>query len=503
MGPVLAIAQASQMRHRGCVGANPATLAPRVAATDLLFRPAHELADLVRGGQVSARELVDASLARIEALDGRVNAFVHVDAGGARAAADAIGPGDRRPYAGVPVAIKNNRAVAGFPLTLGAEFTGDLTAGHDHNVTRRLRDAGLVIVGATTLPEWGILPVTESRRLGPTRNPWDLTRTPGGSSGGSGAAVAAGMVPLAHGNDGGGSIRIPAACCGLVGLKPQRGRISLAPDAGEQFLVQDGMLTRTVAETASLLDLLCGPEIGDASWAPPPSEPFALQAAREPGRLRIAMTWATPLEGAEVDPVCVQAVEGAAALLESLGHEVVQVDPPWTRPGLLDLFTAAFGPAVATQIGALERIHGRAATGQDMEPLSWGLWAGAKATDCITQRLAVLQLQSYAREIVAWCTDYDAVLTPALAEAPVEIGTIDACSTDPMGDFARSGQFTPYTAISNVTGSPAISLPLYQREDALPLGVQLIGQPVGEGGLLALAAQVEAAHPWADRRPAL
>ncbi|HEV2819474.1 MAG TPA: amidase [Solirubrobacteraceae bacterium] len=472
-------------------------------ATDLLFRPAHELADLVRGGEVSARELVDASLARIETLDGRVNAFVHVDARGARAAADAIGAGDRRPYAGVPVAIKNNRAVAGFPLTLGSEFSGDLIAGHDHNVTRRLRAAGLVIVGSTTLPEWGILPVSESRRLGPTRNPWDLTRTPGGSSGGSGAAVAAGMVPLAHGNDGGGSTRIPAACCGLVGLKPQRGRISPAPDAGEQFLAQDGMLTRTVAETAALLDLLAGPEVGDASWAPPPTEPFAVQAGREPGGLRIAMTWSPPLEGATADPVCVQAVHDAAALLGSLGHEVVEADPPWTRPGLLDLFTAAFGPAVATQIGALERVNARPATAQDMEPLSWALWEGAKATDCITQRLAVLELQSYARRVVAWCTDYDAVLTPALAEAPVQIGTIDACSADPMGDFARSGRFTPYTAVSNVTGSPAISLPLYQREDCLPLAVQLVGQPAGEGALLALAAQLEAAHPWAARRAPL
>jgi amidase len=474
-----------------------------VAATDLLFRSADELAGLVRGGEVSARELVDASLERIEAVDNKVNAFVHVDARGARATADAIGPGDERPYAGVPVAVKNNRAVAGFPLTLGAAFTGDLTPGHDHNVTRRLRGAGFVVVGATTLPEWGILPVTESRRSGPTRNPWDLARTPGGSSGGSSAAVAAGMVPLAHGNDGGGSIRIPAACCGLVGLKPQRGRISAAPDAGDQFLVQDGVLTRTVAETAALLDLLAGPQLGDASWAPPPAEPFAVQAAREPGRLRIAMTWATPLEGAAVDPVCVQAVRDAAALAQSLGHDVVEADPPWTDSGLLHLFTAAFGPAVAIQVGILERINGRAATAHDMEPLSWAIWEGAKGTDCITQQLAVLQLQSYARGIVAWCAGYDAVLTPALAEAPVQIGTIDACSQAPMRDFARSGHFTPYTAISNITGSPAMSLPLYQRDDGLPLAVQLIGQPAGEGALLALAAQLEAAHPWADRRAVL
>ena len=250
-------------------------------------RPVAELAALVRGGELSARELVDASLRRIEALQPHVNAFVDVDHEGARVAADAIAPGDARPFAGVPIAIKDISAVAGLRLTRGAHADGLHSPPHDHYAVRRLRAAGFVIVGTTTLPEWGILPVTEPRRFGPARNPWDLARTPGGSSGGSAAAVAAGMVPIAHGNDGGGSIRIPAACCGLVGLKPQRGRVSPAPDAGESFLLQDGVLTRTVRETALLLDLLAGPEPGDASWAPPPAEPFAATAAREPGRLRI------------------------------------------------------------------------------------------------------------------------------------------------------------------------------------------------------------------------
>src|SRR4051794_17585843 len=207
-----------------------------------MVRPVGELAALVRDGELSARELVDASLARIDALQPAVNAFVDVDHEGARGAAGAIGPGDARPFAGVPIAIKNNRAVRGMRLTLGADLTGDRIAAHDHNVTRRLRDAGFVIVGTTCLPEWGIMAVTETRRFGPTRNPWALDRSPGGSSGGSAAAVAAGMVPIASANDGAGSTRIPAACCGLVGLKPQRGRISHAPLVGESFLVQDGVL---------------------------------------------------------------------------------------------------------------------------------------------------------------------------------------------------------------------------------------------------------------------
>ena len=219
--------------------------------SDLLFRPASELAGLVRSGQLSARELVQASLDRIEALDPELNAFVDVYAEDALAAADEIGAGDERPFAGVPIAIKNNRAIAGKRLTFAADFFGDWEAPYDHNVVRRFKEAGFVVVGSTTLPEWGILPWTNTKRFGPTRNPWDPTRTSGGSSGGSATAVAAGMVPIAHANDGGGSTRIPAACCGLVGLKPQRNRISLAPETGESFLAVDGVLTRTVGDTAA------------------------------------------------------------------------------------------------------------------------------------------------------------------------------------------------------------------------------------------------------------
>ncbi len=469
---------------------------------DLTHRPVDELAGLVRSGDLSALELVDAALERIDALQPHVNAFVDVDHDGARTAAAGIAAGDERPFAGVPIAIKNNRAVAGMRLTLGADLMGDHTPRHDHNVTRRLRAAGFVIVGTTTLPEWGILPVTESRRLGATRNPWDRGRTPGGSSGGSAAAVAAGMVPIAHGNDGGGSLRIPAACCGLVGLKPQRGRISLAPDVGESFLVQDGMLTRTVRETALLLDVLAGPEPGDASWAPPPPEPFARTAAREPARLRIGVTTLMPLLEADLDPDCERAARDAAALLAGLGHEVEEVTPPWRRPGLLKLFTHAFGPAIGSSIAGAGLLAGREPREEDMEPLSWELWQTSKRIDAVQAALAGYQLQAFARAITRWALPYDALLTPALAQPPLALGTLDPCGPDPAGTFERSGHFTPYTAISNVTGSPAISLPLYARDDGLPLAVQLIGRPAQEGALLALAAQVEAAAPWADRRPA-
>jgi amidase len=474
------------------------------AGADLLFRPVHELAALVRSGELSAREIVQASLDRIAELNPTLNAFVDVFADEALAEADAIGPGDPRPFAGVPIAIKNNRAVAGKRLTFAANLVGDFLAPYDHNVVARLKAAGFIIVGTTTLPEWGILPTTETARFGPTRNPWDQSRTPGGSSGGSAAAVASGMVPIAHANDGGGSTRIPAACCGLVGLKPQRGRISLAPEVGHAFLVADGVLTRSVRETAEVLDLLHGPTLGDMTWAPPPAEPFADAAARTPGKLRIAMSWLSPVPGAIVDPVAIQAVQDAAQLLESLGHEIVEADPPWARPELADVFKASFGPAVCTQIRLGEMIAGRAATAADMEPLSWALYELCQSIGAVDALLAEFQLHGLGRELITWVDQYDALLTPSLAEAPLPLGTLNPLDEhDPMGAYTRSESFTPFTPPCNISGQPAISLPLFEREDGLPLGVQLIGQPAGEGALLALAAQLEEAQSWAGRRPDL
>src|ERR1700691_4080525 len=298
-----------------------------VTDSDLMFRSAIELAGMVRAGEISARELVGVSLDRIAELNPELNAFVQIDDERALDAAEQIGPGDERPFAGVPIAIKNNRAVSRLRLTTGCSLMAEYVADHDHNVTRRLRAAGFVIVGSTTLPEYGILPVSEARIFGPTRNPWDLGRTPGGSSGGAAAAVAAGMVPVAHGNDGGGSIRIPAACCGLVGLKPARGRISLAPVLGDSPIEIDGVLTRTVADTAAILDVLAGYEPGDAAWAPPPPEPFATAALRAPtpalgddsvsrrGKLRIAAMMLPPIADTVVDPIRARAVEEAAELL--------------------------------------------------------------------------------------------------------------------------------------------------------------------------------------------
>ncbi len=380
-----------------------------------------------------------------------------------------------------------------------SDLFGNLVPPYDSFAVRRLRDAGFVIVGKTALPEMAILPTTESRRNGPTRNPWSLDRTPGGSSGGSAAAVAAGMVPIAHGSDGGGSIRIPAACCGLVGLKPARGRISQGPELGQSFLSTDGVLTRTTADTAAALDVLAGYEQGDANWAPPPTTPYAELAT--PDRLKIGVTLEPGLAGVAVDPVCAQAVRDAAELLSSLGHELHEVSAPWTGMDLLPDFTRAFGPMVSMATFAGGRIAGREPTETDVEPLTWTLWRHALEVSSVDFQASLTRLERAARTIVGWIEPLDAVLMPALAQRPVPIGQINGTGDDPWAHYRRSSEFTPFTAIFNASGLPAISVPLYHGDDSLPTAVQLAAGPASEHVLLGLAGQLEQALPWSDRLP--
>ncbi|HEX6461210.1 MAG TPA: amidase [Thermoleophilaceae bacterium] len=474
--------------------------------TDLLFRPATELAGLVRSGEVSARELAETSLARIDEVDGRVNAFTLVDADGALAAADAISAGDERPFAGVPIAIKDLFApVAGLVMSQGSELFGDYAPDYDGYVVRRFREAGFVIMGKTSSPELGIIPVTEPRRFGPTRNPWNLERTPGGSSGGSAAAVAAGMVPIAHGSDGGGSIRIPSACCGLVGLKPSRGRISRGPDLGDSFLATDGALTRTVEDSARALDVMAGYEPGDATWAPPPAEPFANAVGRDPGRLRIALVTKPPID-AQIDPICERAVRDAAELLAGLGHEVTEADPPWGREGdahMLALFTVLYAANIGLGVAFGGMVSGSEPTPDRVEKLTWEMFQRGLGQSSIEYMAAMSQLQRYSRELIEWSSSYDMLMTPALAQRPLEIGDIKPDGENPLAEFARTGVFTPFTAVFNVTGQPAISLPLFQGEDGMPAAVQFAGKPLDEAGLLTLAAQLEAETRWPERRAEL
>jgi len=468
----------------------------------LAFLPATELAARVRDGSFTAREAVEAALRRIDAIDPQIGAFIEVDAEAALAEADAIEPGDRRPFAGVPIAVKANTAVAGLCMNFASRFLAGHRPTHNAYLVRRLRAAGFVIVGTTNMPEFGILPTTEPRHTGVTRNPWDTARTPGGSSGGSAAAVAAGLVPIAHGNDGGGSLRIPAACCGLVGLKPSRGRISRGPDLGDSFLASDGVLTRTVTETALLLDVLAGYEPGDATWAPRPVEPYTLAMRRDPGRLRIAMTLANALD-VDADPEVVHGLHSAAALLRDLGHEVVDDSPALPAPDSLDIFLQVFGPGIALGIGLGERLEGRPPDEDEIEPMSRTVLELARALPSTGYLTAVAQLQLLARGTVAFFADYDVLLTPVLAARPLPIGELHGCGDEPLADLRRSGRFAPYTALFNVTGQPAISVPVGFGEDGLPTAVQLVGHPLAEETLLQLAAQIEEARPWAGHRPAV
>jgi amidase len=455
---------------------------------------------MVRDGEVSARELTEASLARAEATTA-LNHWTLLDADGALATADAIKPGDGRPFAGVPLAIKDLFApVAGLRMAQGSDLVGDWTPDYDYALVRRFREAGFVLIGKTQTPEFGILPVTEPRRFGPARNPWDPERTTGGSSGGSAGAVAAGAVPVAHASDGGGSIRIPAACTGLVGLKPARGRISRAPDLGDHFLSTDGALTRTTADAAAMLDVMAGYEPGDATWAPPPEAPFAKLAARPPGALRVAMTLDAPLEAA-LDPACVAATNDAARLLEQLGHSVEEVDAPWKGTDILPVFSVLWAATVAASVMHAELISGRQATESDVEPLTWWLNQEGRGHNAPTYIGAVAMMQAFARGVIGLWGQYDVLLTPALGQRPVRHGEVDPCAENPAYEFKKSAEFTPFTAPFNVTGQPAISVPLFQGDDGLPTAVQLVGPPAGEGLLLALCAQLEAARPWAERAP--
>jgi amidase len=472
-----------------------------VSDTELLYKPATELADLVRLGEVTATELTELSLARIEADEQRLNAFTVVDRDGALETADAIGPGDERPFAGVPIAIKDlSASVAGLPKSMGSELYGDYTPDYDSNVIRRIRKAGFVIVGKTAAPEMGILPVTEPRRFGATRNPWDTQRTPGGSSGGAAAAVAGGLVPIAHASDGGGSIRIPAACCGLVGLKCQRNRISRGPEQGDSYLSIDGVVTRTVGDTASVIDMLSGYEQGDANWAPPPFEPFSLTAARSPGDLHIGLVLDPGLD-VELHPEAERAVRQTAEMLESLGHHVEEVDPPVRLADTLDLFTDLWAAMVSGGVLFGELVSGQQAAAANLEALTLALHERALATPSSHYMRSLTLLQRVARGAIQWGAQFDVVLTPALAQRPLPLGSLPTDVDDPMATFSKSAEFTPYTAFVNVTGQPAISVPMFEGEDGLPLAVQLIGRPVSEGLLLSVAAQLELEQQWQDRRP--
>ena len=458
--------------------------------TELAFLSAVEQARLVRSGEVSSTELVQLSLERIERVDSKLNAFVTVcgeDALATSAIIDST-PGDA-PFRGVPIGVKDLAATAGIRTTYSSRAYAEYVPDFDTAVVRRIREAGFVIVGKTNTPEFGTVAFTESDLNGVTRNPWNTDLTPGGSSGGAAAAVSAGLVPLAHATDGGGSIRIPASCCGLFGLKPSRGRVSSAPFGSLEGLSTAGPMARAVEDAAAFLDVLSGYEPGDPWWTPPPERPFAVTTRESPGRLRVAVTTTPPID-TPVDPECVRAAMAAAEILARLGHDVREETPPWREPSLFDLFLTVW------QVGpALHPVDETV-----MTSLNRGLVESARATSAAEYGRAVAQLQALARRIVSAWADVDVLITPTLALPPVPIGWQEAVQ-GPIEQLLRNTEFTPFTAVANLTGQPAISLPLHWSDDGLPIGVQAIGPPAGDALLLQLGAQIEAVRPWADRRP--
>jgi amidase len=464
-----------------------------VSLDELVFASALEQAELVRSRRVSPVELVTRYLERIDELDADLNAFVTVCAEQALAEAQLAeeATGELPPFAGVPLPIKELTDTAGIRTTYSSRAFAQHVPLADAAVVRRLREAGFIVIGKTNAPEFGSLPVTESDLHGACLSPWSTDLTPGGSSGGAAVAVAAGLAPAAHGTDGGGSIRIPASCCGLFGLKPARGRVSNAPYAdGSVALGSSGPITRTVADAAALLDAMAGYEWGDPNWAPPPERPFVQEVDSEPPRLRVALTTTPPVD-VPVDPQCAGAAQEAAALLAELGHDVDEAAPEWRSDEFESLFLRVWqtGPALYP-VSDL----------QLLEPLNRAFVERAHETTSVEYGRAVVRLQMACRPILAFWADYDVVLTPTLALPPVPIGWLFE-RDDPWGWIHRAIEFTPFTPLVNVTGLPAVSLPLGQTDDGLPIGVQLIGRPAGEATLLRLSAQVERARPWRDRRP--
>jgi amidase len=408
------------------------------------------------------------------------------------------------PFKGVPFLLKDLLAeYAGVRTCEGSAFLLDrYVPDHDSELVTRYKRAGLIVVGKTNTPEFGLVPTTEPQLFGPSRNPWDTDRTTGGSSGGSAAAVATGIVPMAHGNDGGGSIRIPASCCGLFGLKPTRGRNPLGPDRGDIMggLVVEHALTRSVRDSAALLDATSGPDIGDPYRAPHKERPFLQEVGADPGKLRVAFT-TVAATGAEVHTDCVSAVNEAAQLCSELGHEVEEaapeIDGAWVLPRFMTLYSAG----CAAGIDYCAHHLNLAPTENKFEPLTWAMYELGRKRTASDYLLALSDLQKLSRDIARFFTKYDILITPTVAEPPVPLGTFDSPVDDAMRGMRRAGAFAPFTALFNITGQPAMSMPLFWNSEGLPIGTQFVGRFGDEAALFRLAAQLEKARPWADRRP--
>lgn len=465
-------------------------------------------AEMVASGEVEPGDLVAAAVERAESLNPAINAIIHEFFA---EAVETAGRASIGPFRGVPFLFKDlGASLAGQPLYMGTEFLKELDfrSPVDTFLGARFRDAGFITIGKTNTPELGILPTTEPRSYGATRNPWNLDHSPGGSSGGSAAAVAAGIVPVAHANDGGGSIRIPASCCGLVGLKPSRARTTQGPLVGDTMsgLVEELVVARSVRDVAGVLDAVHGMGPGDPYTAPQPQGPYCEELDAEAGSLRIGIT-TKPYIDLEADPEVQLAAREVGKILEALGHEVDERVPeaPAASAGLPDpaqTFMARWYVGQTLTFQQLEMITGRSIGADDVEPLTWEMAQRGKAVSGPEYLGAVSLHQAMGRMLGDWfATGHDLMLTPTLAETPPEIGQFPTGGPDPFEAMRRAESMGAFTALINATGNPAISLPLHVSESGLPVGVQLIAPYGREDLLIRVAAQLERAHPWHERRP--
>ncbi|MFN0027134.1 MAG: amidase [Acidimicrobiales bacterium] len=477
-------------------------------------------ADLIRSGQISATEMVDAAIARIEARNPALNAVITPTFDRARrdaAAATSAAPRSDAPFAGVPFLMKDlgahlagERYCAGMAVLRAIDYRPEF----DTEVAVRFRDAGLISLGKTNTPEWGSLPTTEPLAFGPTRNPWSAAHSPGGSSGGSAAAVAAGMVALASGGDGGGSIRVPASACGIFGLKPSRGRVPTGPAHGEVWggFATEGVLSRSVRDSAAALDALAqtlaGATLsGDPYLAPPPSRPYRQEVGADPGRLRIGVMIAAPGALCEVHPDCLRAVHQAAELLASLGHHLLLDGAAAVPAALTDQGEAAqlrrhFGVIVsahsAQEFDAWERIVGRPLQPGDIEPVDWAMVQRARARPTNRYLSAVEWIDGWRRRLCGWWSDHDLLLSPTMACPPLPLGRLDHTDENPLAGMAAAHPAIAFTAPFNASGQPAMSVPLHRNAEGLPIGVQLVAAPWREDLLFRVAGQLEAAGAFLD-----
>jgi len=455
----------------------------------------------VRKKQIKPIELVEGAIERIERLNPQINAVITPMYEEARKVAS--GPLPDGPFTGVPFLLKDLLAqYGGVRCASGSAFLDGYVSAEDSELTTRYKRAGLVIAGKTNTPEFGLVPTTEPRLFGASRNPWDTTRTTGGSSGGSAAAVAAGMVAMAHGNDGGGSIRIPASCCGLFGLKPTRGRNPLGPQFGDMItgLVHEHAITRSVRDSAALLDATAGPDLGDPYWAPPPIRPFRQEVGADPGRLRIAFSSETA-NGVPVHADCIAALKDAVALCEELGHELVEAAPETDGPSAIAGFINLWTGHTTWEIDDWARRTGRTPKEELFEPVTWALYTAGRSITAGAYLLALQDIQAMARAVARFMVDYDLFLTPTLGEPPLPLGTLTSTPENPMLGFVRAAMFVPFTPLQNGTGQPAMSVPLYWNDAGLPIGVHFSARFGDEATLFRLASQLEEARPWAHKRP--